>query len=180
MSATSQHSPVPFRRRRAIVCALLLVIVAGAAFGVRSYFVPPWRVRVHLTNIPVGTKYASLVADSGGDLRNMEWSPTSEFATPFTMHPAQCIWSYHNPDNPKVDWNAYVHWQTGQRYGVATRSTDGTWRVHWFESDAVPIRGRRWLLGGGEASFDITAGQVVGLSAEQVRALGLDKIVESS
>jgi hypothetical protein len=167
-----------FRRKRVVVWVSLLVIVAAGAFWAYRSFNPPWRVRVHLTNIPVGTNFVSLVADSGEALRNMEWSPNSELSVPFTMHPARCIWSFQNPDRPKVDWHAYVRWQPGERYGVVTRSRDGTWRISWFEADSAPIRGRRWLLGGGEASFDITAGRTVPLSAEQVRTLGLDKVVD--
>ena len=172
----TQQSPVPARRKRVVVWVILITVVAAAALWVGSIFSPPWRVRVYIANIPGGTNFASLVADSGGTLSNMEWSPNSELSMPFTMHPAQCNWSYQNPDNPKVDWHAYVRWQPGERYGVVTRSTDGTWRVCWFETDSVPIRGRLWVLGGGEASFDVAARQTAPLPMEQVRALGLEKV----
>jgi hypothetical protein len=104
----------------------------------------------------------------------MEWSPKSEILVPFTMHPAQCVWSEQNPDNPKVDWDAYVRWQPGERYGVVTRSTSGIWRVTWFEANAVPIRGRLLILGGGKVAFDLSLGQTVLLPREQIRWLGLE------
>ena len=106
-------------------------------------------------------------------------SAFGELSDPFTLHPARCVWSYQNPDNPKVNWDAYVRWQPGERYGVVTRSTAGAWRVSWFEANAVPLRGRWWPFGGGEASFDVTAGQMVPLSAEQLTTLGLDKVLDS-
>ena len=95
---------------------------------------------------------------------------------PFTMHPVACNWSFHDPDRPAVDWHAYVRWQPGERYGVVTRHTDGAWRVSWFGAEAVPVRGRQWLFGGGEATFDVAAGQTVPLAAEQVQTLGLDTV----
>lgn len=173
----AQQSPIPVRRKRVVVWVILLAVAVAAALWLRSIFSPPWRVLVDITNIPTGTNFASLVVDSGGILSNMDWSPSSELATPFTMHPAQCIWSYQNPENPRVWWNAFVRWQPGERYGVVTRSTDGTWRVSWFGADSVPIEGRLWVLGGGKASFDLSAGQTVPLSAEQVKSLGLDKVL---
>ena len=165
-----------FRRKWVAVWVSLLVIFVAVTLWAYCIFNPPWRVCVHLTNIPAGTTFVSLVADSGGALHNMDWSPRSEISVPFTMHPADCIWSVQNPDNLDVDWHSYVRWQPGERYGVVTRSTDGTWNVAWFEADSVPIQGRLWLLGGGEASFDITAGRTAPLPAEQLRTLGLDEV----
>lgn len=176
---TNQQSPVSGRRKRVVVGVILLAVAAAAALWVNNIFSPPWRVRVHIANIPKGTTFASLVAESGGTLSNMEWSPSNELSTPFTMHPAECIWSYQTPDDPKVNWHAYVRWQPGERYGLVTRSTDGTWRVSWFGADSVPIRGRLRLFGGGEVSFDVAGGQTVPLTVEQVKALGLQKIADS-
>ena len=65
-----------------------------------------------------------------------------------TMHPARCSWSRQNPDNPKVNWDAYVRWQPGERYGVVTRTKAGIWRVSWFEANAVPLPGAMVALRG--------------------------------
>jgi hypothetical protein len=169
--------PLRFCRKRVVVWASLLVAVAAGAFwGYRS-FNPPCRVRVHLATIPVGTDFACLVADDGGAMRTMDWSPSSELSIPFTMHPADCGWSYQNPDRPKVDWHAYVRWQPGEQYGVVTKGTDGTWRVTWFQAEAVSIPRLRWFFGCGEATFDLALGRTVPLPAEQVQTLGLAKVV---
>ena len=178
MSATDLRNPVRFRRKRLVVWALLLAVVAAGAFWTYRFFNPPWRVRVHIENIPTGTDFACLVSDSGGMARSMEWSPKSELSTPFTMHPARCVWSYQSPDHPKVNWNAHVRWEPGERYGVVTRNAADIWRVSWFEANTVPLRGRSWLFGGGEASFDVYEGQMVPLSAEQVKSLGLEKVAD--
>lgn len=176
MQPAARHVAIPCRCKRVVARTALLAVVAGGALWVFLGVNPPWRVRVNVANLPVGTHYASLVADSGGTIRNMEWSPQSELMVPFTVHPAACIWSAHDPDRPEVDWPAYVRWQSGERYGVVTRHTDGTWRVTWFGAEAVPVRGQRWLLGRGEAAFDLAAGRTVPLAAERVRALGLDEV----
>ncbi len=170
------HGSTRFHRKRAVLWVFLLAVVAGAAIGVCHFFSPTWRVRVDVTHIPPGTAFLSVAAESGGAVLNMDWSPANELSIPFTMHPATCTWSYQRPNNPNVNWDAYVRWQPGTLYGIVTRKTDGTWWVHWFEADAVPLKGR-WWLGGGRASFDLTAGQMVPLSGELVAALGLDKVV---
>ena len=159
-----------------LVASVLSAVIAAAVFWLYQSFHPSWRVRVSAINIPVGTDFASFVAESDGILSNMEWSPKSEIHLPFTMDPASCIWSIQNPDNPKVDWNAYVRWQPGERYGVVTRNTSGTWRVTWFEAGAVPIRGRLLVLGGGEVAFDLSLGQTELMPADQVRSLGLQDV----
>jgi hypothetical protein len=91
------------------------------------------------------------------------------------MHPGQCVWSAQNPSNPKVDWNAYVQWHDGQRYGVVTHTTTGSWEVAWFAKEQVPLRGKRWLLGGGGVEFDLAEAIWEPLPADQVQRLELEK-----
>jgi hypothetical protein len=95
------------------------------------------------------------------------------------MHPAQCIWSYQDdPANPKVDWDAHIRWHHGRRYGVVMRGTDGTWRVVWFAADKVPLRGNRWLLGGGSAEFDLLGKQAEPLTPDELKQLALEDALQ--
>lgn len=164
-------------RRRVVIRVTLITFFLSGVFWVYGIFNPSWRVRVYILNLPAGTYFVSLIAESEGTLRNMDWSPTSELSTPFTMHPADCSWScLVNPVDPKVDWHAYVQWQSGRRYGVLTQDTGGSWRVIWFEADKSPIPGLKRFLGVGEATFDVVVGKMMRLPAEDVIALGLDKV----
>lgn len=164
-------------RKRGVVRAVVITIVLLAIFGVYRSFNPPWRVRIHITNIPTGTYFVSMVSDSDGKLRNMEWSPNSELSIPFTMHPANCIWSFQqDTKHPKVDWDAFVRWELGERYGVLTRDTTGVWRVGWFKAESTSISWYKWFLGRGETAFDVSKGTMIPLPDEQVIALGLDRI----
>lgn len=174
MSTTRKNSKSGRWGRRA-VWAILLVIVGSTMVWVYSIFNPSWRVRVYITNIPAGTNFISLVADSGGALCNMDWSPSDELSIPFIMHPAECIWSHPRvPNLAELDWDAYVQWQQGERYGVVTRNTTGTWNVCWIEADAIPVRGQR-LFGNRVGTFDLATGKTVPLLEAQLEALGLDK-----
>lgn len=174
MPELTELPPPPSRRKWALVWAAVLA-VAGGALAVRWFTAPPWRVRVHVANLPAGTDFACLAAESDGTLHALDWSPPGILPPPLTMHPAQCGWSLQRPEDPKVDWHAYVRWRPGERYGVVTR-TAGVWRVHWFDADAVPLRGRWWPVRGGEAAFDVAVGQAASLSAGQVAAMGLSDV----
>jgi hypothetical protein len=123
-------------------------------------------VKIGVTNLPGGTRYASVVADSGGQIQNMDWLVKTAMIRG-RMHPQQCVWSYHDGKNPKINWDAYVCWVEGERYGVLTCNEKDEWRVTWFGSDV-----RRNSV----AHFDITKGTPGTAIPEQVQSLGLEKV----
>ncbi len=140
---------------------------------------PPDRVKIAVTNLPPDTHFASIVAESEGVLRNMDWSVPSPFVISFPnrMHPADCTWSLQDSRHPpRIDWDAYVSWEWGTRYGVVTMSRGGVWKVTWFASEEIPLRGRVLLLGGGRAGFDLAGRASEPLPAAEVRQLGLQNV----
>jgi hypothetical protein len=162
-----------------MLALLGLLAVALLVFLGYSCQNPPDRVRIHVTNIPRGIAFLSLAALRDGRLQSMAWSPKYIF-NPLSMHPADCIWSHQDPEDPKVDWDAYVHWERGERYGIVTRDTAGGWWITWFDPSAVPLTGHLPLLGGGEVHFDLSQGVTEPLSAGQLTELGLDKVAKET
>ena len=43
-----------------------------------------------------------------------------------------------------------LDWQAADRYGVLAEVADGQWRLWWLTDDDIAIRGRPWIVGGGE------------------------------
>jgi hypothetical protein len=153
-----------------------LLIVAVLVYFVYSCQNPSDRVRLYATNIPRGTDFLSVAALRGGRLHSMAWSPKHIF-DPMTMHPADCSWSHLiHPNNPQVDWAAYVRWQWGDRYGIVTRDTEGNWRITWFDISTVSLEGHKPLLGGGEVRFDMSQGVTEPLTDRQRTELGFDNV----
>lgn len=142
-------------------------------------FHPYDRIRVFLPNLPADTRFACLVSEKQGQLQAMLWSPA--MLVPFTMHPADCAWSFHELRKaPKIDWLAYVQWEFGERYGVVTRSTAGVWEVTWFQPGQPAITDRHAILGGGQATFDLSEGSAELLSAERLNQLGLAAVLAAT
>jgi hypothetical protein len=156
---------------KALLITFVILLLLTIYFGFRL----PNRVRIAVTNIPTGTRYASLVAEADGELKNMFWLVPSPFlAVPSAMHPAKCVWSDQSSEGPpRVDWDAFVQWEWGTRYGVVTRSETRIWHVTWFTADQVAICGRVPVFGGATAAFDLSQGQKELLPAEAVNKLGL-------
>ena len=75
-----------------------------------------------------------------------------------------------------MDWNAYVRWVPGRRYGVVTRDRQLAWRVIWIDNDKVRRTGNRPVLGGGEVHLDVSEGEAVPLRPDEVETLGLDAV----
>jgi hypothetical protein len=158
---------------------LVSLVVALSAFpGVVLYRLSPFpdRVRVAVTGLPAGADFACLVADVDGVPQLMYWFPSNEIGPPSTMHPADCVWS--RPDGRTTigtDWHAYVRWRWGRRYGVAFRDSAQRWHVTWVPAGRVEVSGRIPFAGGGRADFDLTGGETVPLTAQEVGGLRLDK-----
>ncbi len=166
------------RGRVGCIAACVLVLLCCGEL-VRTVH-PPDRVSVAATGLPRDTYYASLVCQSGGVVQNLDWYFPSEIGVPYTGHPASCIWSYAagDRDPPRIDWAAYVRWRDAERYGIVIRRKRGPWEVTWFEAAQVPVRGRVPLLGGGQATFDLSRGKMVPLAAQEVEHLGLAGVPE--
>jgi hypothetical protein len=165
-------------RRILLVGALLVLCASCGSLGVfvLQAFDPPDRVRVFVSSIPKGIDFLSLATSTDGEAISLDWSPAGELRLPLTIHPADASWSYRNPWPPSIEWHAYVHWRRGQRYGVVTRTVDGQWQVAWFDADEVPLLGKRWLLGGGRAKFDLAGRKAEPLGAWDLYCLGLQTV----
>jgi hypothetical protein len=157
-------------------CVGFLSLVA-IGLGLWGYFAfnPRDRIRVTFRNVPPGTTFLSIIAETDGLASNMNWSP--QLILPFEMAPGRCTWSRRFPDNGHEDETHYfVMWIEGARYGLVTRNTDKQWSVTWFGAAAVPLEGRIFLLGGGRATFDMVRGKTEAFPLGKVEALGLDEV----
>jgi hypothetical protein len=150
-------------------------LIAGAVcLGMYLFFNPSDRIKVTISQLPRDTVYISFVSESNGIMQNMDWYPRSETRVPFTMRPSESVWSsLELKKAPEIDWDAYVQWRCGERYGVVTRTRSGSWRVTWLKSKDVPIKAHRFIIGNGEAYFDLNKGKTIILQEEQLRDLRL-------
>jgi hypothetical protein len=161
-----------FYRWAVILGVIAMSVVAGLIFFVYTCNNPRDRVNVEIDRVPADVSFCCAVCETGGVRRTMKWYLWH--LGPFTMDAASCSASYRFGPGPiKAD----VEWQFGERYGVVTRSTDGQWRITWFDADTVPIKGRNVLTGGGKVIFDLSIGQTEQLTDDQVSALGLRDVI---
>jgi hypothetical protein len=133
----------------------LVVLLAGPAFMAYRWAKPADRVLVTVANIDPSTRFFCLLVDTPAGPKAMWWS--LDYVGPFTMHPGNCIVSDFDPPWDRPAARRQVSWQDGARYGVLTRDRGDHWQVFWFTPEEVNLRGRSWLLGGGEASIDLPA-----------------------
>jgi hypothetical protein len=159
------------RTRKAVWGVALLVLVIGVG---RLYLLlnPHDRVAVTVRHIHAEARFVSIAASGDRGLVSLNWSIPSEVIIPFEMHPADCLCSYPEPSRPS-EVRCPVVWQEGQEYGVVTRGPNGAWRATWFPAAELPVRGRVPVFGGGRAEFDCSGRASVPLTADEVRALGL-------
>src|SRR6185437_3210373 len=101
-----------------------VILIAGAVcLGMYLFFNPSDRVKVTISQLRRVTVFISFVSESNGVMQNIDWYPRSELRIPFTMRPSESVWSsLELKEVPKIDWDAYVKWQLGERYGVVTRN----------------------------------------------------------
>ena len=142
----------PWVKVTVVLSFLALVIWSLLAY---SWWRPPDRVLVTLTNIDPSTRFLCLVADTPGGPEPMWWS-LRKFG-PFRMQPGSCTVSLFDPEREGNQVTRSVSWQDGTRYGVLTCDRGGRWQVFWFAPEEVHLRGRYWAVGGGEASIEMPA-----------------------
>lgn len=158
----------------------LTLIIGSLGLVIYQALNPPDRIKVTTSQLPPDTVFISFISESNGIQQNMDWYPKGEIGIPFTMRPSRCVWSsleYKEP--PKIiDWDAYVKWQWGERYGLVTRNKGGKWKVTWFKAKDLTIT-RHWpIIGNGEAFFDLNKGVTIDMPNDKVRALGLHEFFE--
>jgi hypothetical protein len=149
-------------------CAVLvgfMLYCGSLVFGFVLCVPDPNQVKVSIVNLPPGTNFASVASESKGELRSLNWLVGSIRRS--EMHPARYARSFPNTEDPKVDWDAFVLWQEADRYGVVTRDVKGAWFITWFGPEVRQDN---------KAHFDYRKGETVPLSAEQVKALGLERV----
>jgi hypothetical protein len=156
--------------------ALFIMLVLGLAVGgcLTAGFVcykhfEPEEVRVTFVNIPRGTHYYCVVADTPDGLEPMNWSATLIFRAVTPAIPGA--------GERGVDWppeQEAVHcviWRTGRRYGVVQWRFDGTWWVTWFDPSSPEVEHRKSFWDRGAITFDLAKGNTQRLPEEKGRAL---------
>ena len=169
---TRSLDALPNRSRLKVKGCILLVIVVclSLVYGVYPYFNPYNHVATVITDIPAGTTFVCLVADTKEGTVVMPLSAQKVF--PFTVHPDKG--ASRKPDSVSPEWGP-VRWVANRRVGVLLRSESGVWRVKWFDSARSELQDRSLLFGGGwwRASLRDAAEEEV-IDKAQLRALGFD------
>ena len=167
------------KNRLAVYWIFIIAIFIGGSLCLSIYLAlnPSDRVKVTTSQFPPDTMFISFVSESNGILQNMDWYPRSELMLPFTMRPSESVWSsLEFNETPKmIDWDAYVKWRWGEKYGLVTRDRDGNWRITWFLPKDVPIKRHWFIIGNGEAHFDLNKGTTTHFSQEKLMELSLDQ-----
>jgi hypothetical protein len=149
----------PIRRswpRWTFLFGLPLLLVGAAALSTYRALAPADRVLIIVRPIPPETRFVCFVAETEQGPQPLLWSLHK--VGPFEMHPADGGVSDYRPDDPvrRDAFYAPVQWREALRYGLVTGDLNGRWRVRWLSREELHIRGRSWLLGGGEGQIDLT------------------------
>ena len=150
--------------------ALVLIVLALTYCGCR-FFHPYDEVVTHIEGIPSDTTFVCLVADSKHGPNVMEWSLAKVF--PFSMHPDRCtVSSLYTGETAR---HAKVLWIDSKRIGVLHRTTEGKWKIAWFQPPRAEVRHRSFLFGGGSVMLDVSSADAnEPMTVEQLRLLGMD------
>jgi hypothetical protein len=132
---------------------VLAVVVATPFVLLRRWLKPPDEVEVTIQNIDPSTRMLCLVADTPAGPEAMWWSLHK--VGPFSMHPNDCTVSMFNPKHDGMRAIRRALWRDGKRYGVLTQDANDNWLVFWFSPEEVHLRGRYWVIGGGEAAIEL-------------------------
>jgi hypothetical protein len=151
----------------------VVAAIGGLSTFIYFQFHPRDRIAIEITNVPAGTRFLCLVAETEEGIVAMNWSPS--MIVPFAMNPRDCTISYVMGTGPVIA-NRYVMWRFGSRYGVVTRQDEKVWRVYWFQAQDVPLAGRRFLLGEGTAAFDLLKAKAEQPAADLLRRLGIEDL----
>jgi hypothetical protein len=143
----------PRRTAVKVAGAVSLLALALCLLWAYRWWRPADRVVVTVTHIDPSTRFLCLVADTPHGPEPMWWSLRK--LGPFTMHPRGCTASLFDPEWDGTQTTRGVSWLDGTRYGVLTCDQDGRWWVFWFTPEEVHLRGRYWVVGGGEASIEL-------------------------
>ena len=148
----------------------LLTGCGSLCFFAYTCFSPTDRVQLTVSNIPSGVDRVCVASESGGATRVMHLYLTDVF--PFvSKHPYIGLRSRLSSIA-----SADVAWIPGERYAVFTRRTDGKWYVTRFAAEDVPLQERSTVLGGGNATFDLSKEQAEMLAADKANELGLSTL----
>jgi hypothetical protein len=158
------------RTKRLLLWSAVALAIAIPVVLLYRSLKPADEVLVAVSNIDASTVLLCLIVDTPAGPEAMLWSLHK--VGPFSMHPNGGSVSEFNARSQGRRRTYPVLWREGTRYGVLTRDEDGRWRVFWFRPDEVHLRGRYWILGGGEASIVLPA---VGL-AEPASKEFLDRV----
>jgi hypothetical protein len=162
------------RRRKLLVALAGLAVVLAVALFAYSALAPASRVLIVVRHVPPDTRFVCLVAETPQGPLPLPWSLWK--VGPFEMHPADCIVSMHQPgdsmhqpgDPVRGDnFCGPVHWHDADRYGLVTGDQQGRWRVRWLRREDLHVRGRSWLLGGGEGTIDLSGAPEAEVAADE-------------
>jgi hypothetical protein len=154
------------------VLAIMSTVVVGAFCAGYRFKYPSDLVEVKCVNLPNDVDFACIVSRKDDVATVMPLY--LHHLGPFVMHPASYSKSYRGPIESGNE--IPVAWRDGAEYGVVVRRTDGTWQVVWFGCQDVRRTNRDAFGGRGRVRFNLARGQVVPLSDDEVRGLGLEKV----
>jgi hypothetical protein len=166
------------RRRRVwllgLLCLLAVCLLAsGGVFFLHTCNKPRDDVKVTVRNAPDGTYFVCFVVGSQGRLHGMQLYEDAFFG-PVKRSPTSV--TYPNGINDGTVWQ--VAWEDGERYAVATRTIDGTWRITWVEDWVMLITGSSVLTAGPSVDFDLSKGKTEPLGDDAVNELNLRQVSE--
>lgn len=149
-----------------LLCAVvaLVLICLGSFLAVWRVVNPADRVRVVVWHFPADVFFQCVaVEDDDGFLSPLYWYVPGIIPRPRPMHPSHCIWSRLDDENKEFDYDKFVQWRKGTRYGVVTLTKDNRWFVYWFSP-------------GSRRDFDLATVKPVPLAPGEVRELGLSGV----
>jgi hypothetical protein len=161
--------------RGCAACLVLCLLVVGAATTlILLQCHPRGRVEISVKNIPDGTRFLCLAAESDDGLKLMDWSP--QMIVPFRMPPRDCIMSYGSSDDRAPMTGRHVMWEFGDRYGIVTARGNDDWWITWFPAEKLPLEGRGLILGGGTVDVDLAQGTTEKLQPDLLARVGLQDL----
>jgi hypothetical protein len=164
-----------FHRRLIIVGVIAIFIVVGLGWCIYVGNNPGDQVTLRFYHLPDDVDSLVIVHESGGRADAMKWYYHDELGFPFTSKSGRPVRVYLSSNGPPgVYYGPPVQWQAGERFGVVMLIKDGTWRIAWFNAEAVPIQGRNLLGRNGQVTFDRSNSEIVSLKDEDAAAFGLD------
>lgn len=157
----------PRTRWMGLAALVALVVVGLVAYRAR---VTADRVQVTIRNLPENTYFACLVVDSGKSLQPIEWLPYPNYRP---IHPKKAIVSFPRDRDIGIEFETFIRWREGVRYGLVMLGRDAEWRVLWYDARVVRVVGRSPVWGRGSVDFDASQGRPVLFTDAEVEAAGV-------